>query len=205
MTEKSPQDNKHPEKPAQQPSTPESSAPKPTPPPAPAKPEEQVEKPPQPPELTLKVCAAISECKPYSAASDCPTVEVIPENLVKVLTALRDNQDFAFSMLMDHTAVDRIEDGKFELVYRLYSLTTLSMLLVSTKIPRDKPIIPTVSHLWDIAEWQEREVYDLFGVLYDNHPDLRRVFLEDDWVGFPLRKDYKDDFMLTLDIDSLRE
>ena len=57
-------------------------------------------------------------------------------------------------------------------------------------------IVVTICSIWRIAEWQEREVFDLFGILYNNHPDLRRIFLEDDWVGFPLRKNYKDNFML---------
>ncbi len=202
MTDEASPDNKQPE------STP---PPAPTPKPAPASPapapqaqEEQVEKEPELPKLVVDVCATIGELKPYASESDTPAVEVAPADLVKSLTTLRDNPDFAFSMLMDHTAIDRIDDGQFELVYRLYSISTLSMLLVSTKIPRDNPVIPTVCEVWDIAEWQEREVYDLFGVLYDNHPDLRRVFLEDDWKGFPLRKDYEDDFMLTLDVDKLR-
>jgi NADH:ubiquinone oxidoreductase subunit C len=64
------------------------------------------------------------------------------------------------------------------------------------KVPRQNPIAPSVHLLWPIAEWQEREVYDLFGVKYAGHPDLRRLFLEDDWKGFPLLKDYKDDFTL---------
>jgi NADH-quinone oxidoreductase subunit C len=71
--------------------------------------------------------------------------------------------------------------------------------MVSVFVGREKPVVPSVSSLWMIAEWQEREVYDLFGVLYDNHSDLRRLFLEDDWVGHPLRKDYQDDFMLDME------
>jgi NADH-quinone oxidoreductase subunit C len=193
VTEES-QENKQPESPSPKP-------PDATPPPTAS--EDTVEAP-QLPELVRNVCAAIPELKPYSAVSDTPAVEVTPENLVKSLTTLRDSPDFAFALLIDHTAIDRIDDGQFELVYRLYSITTLAMLLVSTKIPRDNPVIATVCEIWRIAEWQEREVYDLFGVLYDNHPDLRRVFLEDDWKGFPLRKDYEDDFMLTLDVDKLR-
>ena len=61
---------------------------------------------------------------------------------------------------------------------------------------RDAPVAPTVSRSWPAAEWQEREAYDLMGILYDEHPDLRRLFLEDDWQGFPLRKDYRDPDML---------
>jgi NADH:ubiquinone oxidoreductase subunit C len=58
------------------------------------------------------------------------------------------------------------------------------------------PVVPTVSDLWKAAEFYEREVFDLFGIHFENHPDLRRIFLSDDWVGFPLRKDYKDTFTL---------
>ncbi len=67
---------------------------------------------------------------------------------------------------------------------------------MTCRVPRGEPVAPTVSALWPIALWQEREAFDLMGVLYDDHPDLRRLFLEDDWVGYPLRKDYKDDYML---------
>ena len=92
--------------------------------------------------------------------------------------------------------MDWLAEEKFELVYQLFSLKYNRYLMVSVFIPRDKPEIPTVSSVFPIAEWQEREVYDLMGIIYTDHPDLRRLFLEDDWVGYPLRKDYEDDFML---------
>ena len=82
------------------------------------------------------------------------------------------------------------EQGHFECIYNLYSTTHGHRLLVSVSVPRDNPVVPSVASLWAIAEWQEREVFDLMGVLYDGHPDLRRLFLEDDWQGYPLRKDY---------------
>jgi len=222
------------------PTAPPKPTPKQTPTPKPSvSAEEKEEKAVEPeiPELVQAVCRTIPHTQPYSGSSDTPAIETRPEHLVEVLTALRDNPEFAFSMLMDHTAIDRlvdnsvdnkndadnsvadnsvensvdensvdknsvadssVADSEFELLYRLYSLKTLAMLVVFTTIPRETPVIPTVSSVWRIAEWQEREVYDLFGILYDNHPDLRRVFLEDAWEGFPLRKDYQDDFMLTL-------
>jgi NADH-quinone oxidoreductase subunit C len=133
----------------------------------------------------------------YQGNSDCTAVHVPPNDLVNFMTELKDNDDLKFDMLSTHTAVDRIVENAFELFYYLNSLTNQRHLLVSVTIPRDNPIIPTLSGIWKTAEWQEREVYDLFGICYDNHPDLRRVFLEDEWKGFPLRKDYKDDFMLT--------
>lgn len=116
--------------------------------------------------------------------------------LADFMKLLKTGPDMSFDMLCDHTAVDWQENNLIELSYLLYSTTHAHYCRVSVKVPRDRPVVHTLSGLWAIAEWQEREVYDLFGVLYENHQDLRRLFLEDDWQGFPLRKDYKDDFVL---------
>lgn len=127
---------------------------------------------------------------------DRPAVIVPTAALFKLMQRLRDDPPLAFDMLCTHTAVDYPAENRIELVYQLYSITHRHYLMVTTAIPRDRPEAPTVSSLWKIAEWQEREVYDLFGVLYDGHPDLRRLLLDDNWQGFPLRKDYQDEFML---------
>jgi NADH-quinone oxidoreductase subunit C len=127
---------------------------------------------------------------------DRPTVTVAPEGLIALLGALRDDERFFFDVLFDHTAVDWVKDNRFELIYQLYSLKHGHYLSVSCSVPRDNPVVPTAMKLWRIAEWQEREVYDLFGVLYDGHSDLRRLLLEDEWQGHPLRKDYSDPNML---------
>ena len=145
--------------------------------------------------LLAAVLAAESSAKPREK-TDRPAVEVPAEVLVKLMTKLRDDASFSFDMLCDHTAIDWLAQGKFELTYQLYSTKHQHYLMVSVSVPRENPVVPTVSKVWDIAEFQEREVYDMFGVLYDGHSDLRRLFLEDDWKGFPLRKDYKDEFML---------
>jgi NADH-quinone oxidoreductase subunit C len=125
-----------------------------------------------------------------------PAVTVPLPALRALMEKLRDDARLAFDLLMDHTAVDWIEQDEFELFYTLYSTVHGHMLLVTCRVPRAKPVAPTISDLWPIALWQEREVFDLMGVLYDDHPDLRRLFLEDDWVGYPLRKDYQDEYML---------
>jgi NADH:ubiquinone oxidoreductase subunit C len=130
--------------------------------------------------------------------ADRPAVHVPPEKLAALALALRDAPALAFDMLLDHTAIDWLAEGRFELVYNLYSTVHGHSLLVTTTVPRASPVAPTVSAVWPIAHWQEREVFDLMGVQYDNHPDLRRLFLEDEWQGYPLRKDYKDDYMLGL-------
>jgi len=130
--------------------------------------------------------------------ADRPAVQVPPEKLAALALALRDEPALAFDLLLDHTAIDWIAEERFELVYVLYSTVHGHYLMVTTSVPRGAPVVPTVSAVWPIAHWQEREVFDLMGIQYDDHPDLRRLFLEDEWQGHPLRKDYKDDHMLGL-------
>jgi NADH:ubiquinone oxidoreductase subunit C len=124
-----------------------------------------------------------------------PEVILPPEKLHLVAKNLKENPETMMDYLFCLTAVDR-KDG-FHVVYHLTS-STFNQPLVLRVILADKvtPAISTVSDLWHAAEYFEREVFDLFGIRFDNHPDLRRLFLEDDWVGYPLRKDYKDSFTL---------
>lgn len=101
-----------------------------------------------------------------------------------------------FDMLVAHTAVDWLKRDAFELIYELYSTSQKQWVVIGVNLPRANPVSFSVASIWPIAEWQEREIFDLFGIKFAQHPDLRRLFLEDDWVGFPLRKDYQDEFML---------
>jgi len=78
------------------------------------------------------------------------------------------------------------------MVYHLTSTIHRHIMVVKVKLDRDRPEIPTVSHIWRTAEFHEREAYDLFGVVFSEHPDLRRLFMTDEWKGWPLRKDYED-------------
>lgn len=128
--------------------------------------------------------------------SNMPAVSVPCAKLAEIMGRLRDDSVFAMDMLLSHTVIDWLAENQFELVYQLYSTVHGHHLMVTARVDREMPVAPTVSHLWPVALYQEREAYDLFGMQYDNHPDLRRVFLEDDWVGFPLRKDYQDEYML---------
>jgi NADH-quinone oxidoreductase subunit C len=75
-------------------------------------------------------------------------------------------------------------------VYHLFSYTHNQQIVLKVDLPRDNPKIPTVEGVWKVANWFEREVYDLFGVIFDGHSDLRRIMLPEDWTGYPLRKDY---------------
>ena len=136
-----------------------------------------------------------------------PAVEVPLDKLEEAARRLRTDAVFSFDMLLAHTAVDWPAENKqeagqgaaapcFELVYILFSTTHGHQLMLLSRVDRGAPVVPSVSGIWAVAEFLEREVYDLLGVQYDNHLDLRRVFLEDDWQGFPLRKDYVDEHML---------
>jgi NADH-quinone oxidoreductase subunit C len=128
--------------------------------------------------------------------ADRAAVDVPPTAIFSFMQKLHDDQRLTFDMLLDHTAIDHLAQNRFELVYNLYSTTHGHYVMVSCDIDRAIPIAPTISPIWPIAHWQEREIFDLLGICYDGHTDLRRVFLEDNWQGHPLRKDYKDADML---------
>ncbi len=100
-------------------------------------------------------------------------------------------KQLGFDRLGMLTAVDRIEH--FEMVYRLTSRSMSTGIFLKCSVPRDNPVTRSLFSLWPAALWQEREVFDLFGIDFEGHPDMRRILLPDDWVGHPLRKDYEDD------------
>ena len=116
--------------------------------------------------------------------------------LLDVLRFCRGEADLGFDVLMDLTAVDYSrypgrEDGpRFEVVYHLYSIAQNHRLRVKVRVDEDDASVPTAVDLWPIANWFEREVWDMFGVRFDGHPDLRRLLLYEEFVGHPLRKDY---------------
>jgi NADH-quinone oxidoreductase subunit C len=152
------------------------------------------------PAALLAAAQALAPDITVQPAANHPAIVVPVAVLHQVLARLRDEPALAFDFLLAHTAADfpgtAPEAGHFQLLYQLRSMRHGHYLLVLSQIPRDNPVAPTVMDLWAVAEWQEREVYDLFGILYDGHPDLRRLLLDDEWQGHPLRKDYRDDFML---------
>lgn len=110
--------------------------------------------------------------------------------LLEICRALRDEAPFQMDYCSFVTAVDRPEEGLFEVAYHLFSMDAHHELLLKTRVPRDDPRIASVTPIWPGANWHEREAYDLFGILFDGHPDLRRIMMTDDWQGYPLRKDY---------------
>ena len=130
------------------------------------------------------------------SADGMPTIYVAREHLVETMRALRDLPALRFALLADVTAVDYLpRQPRFEIIYLLASLgvagfgDTPKRLRVKVRVD-EGATVPTVSQVWPAANWAEREVYDMFGVRFENHPDLRRVLMPEDWEGFPARKDY---------------
>ncbi len=123
------------------------------------------------------------------------TAIVAAGQVVEVLRFLRDDGECDFDMLMDLCAVDHFgpelgEAPRFEVVYHLYSLGKNHRLRVKARVPESPCEIATVSDLWPSANWMEREVWDLYGIRFTGHPDLRRLLLYEEFDGHPLRKDY---------------
>jgi NADH-quinone oxidoreductase subunit C len=119
---------------------------------------------------------------------DQPTVYVPANRLVETCRALRD--PLGFDLLVDVIGVDFLPRApRYEVVYHLVSIKKNSRLRVKVRVP-DGGSIPTVQGVWPAANWHEREVWDMFGIFIEGHPDLRRILMPEDWDGHPLRKDY---------------
>ncbi len=124
------------------------------------------------------------------------TAVLAREAILPVLAFCRDESDLAFDLLADLTAVDYLtfpgrEDGpRFEVVYHLYSVPHNHRVRLKVRVEQDDAVVPTATGLWPIANWLEREVWDMFGIRFEGHPDLRRLLLYEEFQGHPLRKDY---------------
>lgn len=117
------------------------------------------------------------------------TVTVKKENIVEMCKFMK--SELAYNLLTDVTAVDYLgKSPRFLVVYNMYSIPNKDRIRVKAQVEEADCTIDTVSSVWSTADWLEREVFDLFGVHFNNHPDLRRILMTDDWVGYPLRKDY---------------
>ncbi|QCR24207.1 NADH-quinone oxidoreductase subunit C [Pontibacter sp. SGAir0037] len=126
-----------------------------------------------------------------------PYLVLQAERLPEVCLELHDNEQTYFDFLSCITGLDNgPAAGTMEVIYNLYSIPYDHHLMLKVTVPRHPadallPEVPTVSHIWRTADWHEREVYDLLGISFKNHPDMRRILCTADWEGHPLRKDYK--------------
>lgn len=138
-----------------------------------------------------------------------PWIEIAPTGVVDVCTYLRDEPSLAFDYCNSVTAVDYFEPDEkkaakvtwqphLEVVYHLFSMKHKHSLVLKVMLPRwqgpglnELPEVPSVARTWSTADWHERECYDLMGVRFVGHPNMRRILCPEDWVGHPLRKDYE--------------
>ena len=120
------------------------------------------------------------------------TITVQKNILIELFKFLRDDPELDFKFLMDLTAVDYLnrKDIRFEVVYHFYSLKHNGRLRIKIPVGEDDCTVDSVSSLWKTANWYEREVWDLYGIKFNGHPDMRRIFLYEEFKGHPLRKDY---------------
>jgi NADH-quinone oxidoreductase subunit C len=121
---------------------------------------------------------------------DTVIAQVEPAVLRGVARRLHDLPQIAFDSL---TLISTVDYGRhFDLVYHLYSFAANRYLELHVRLPRGKAVVDTISDVWPSANWYEREAWDMMGIRFLGHPDLRRILLKDDWIGHPLRKDYVD-------------
>ncbi len=119
-----------------------------------------------------------------------PAIRVSRGAIVGVCTYLKTDPALAFDCLSNQSGVDYPKRDEIEVVYHLISYRLRHACVLKVSVPRDNPSMPSVCGVWRTANWQEREIFDLLGVVFDGHPDLRRILLPEDWVGHPLRKDF---------------
>jgi NADH-quinone oxidoreductase subunit C len=116
---------------------------------------------------------------------------VVREELLALAGFLAGESDLSFTFLSDITGVDRFPiEPRFELNYHLLSITRREVLRLRVLLPGESPVIDSVVPVWPTADWHEREIFDLFGVHFEGHPNLRRLLMPENWEGHPLRKDY---------------
>ena len=119
------------------------------------------------------------------------TVVVPGEHLLRAAEYLANEPSLRFSFLSDITTVDRFPlEPRFEVNYHLLSLDRRERLRLKVRLSGSDPMVHSVIPVWPTANWHERENFDLFGIRFEGHPDLRRILMPDDWEGYPLRKDY---------------
>ncbi|MDP4206096.1 MAG: NADH-quinone oxidoreductase subunit C [Bacteroidota bacterium] len=147
-------------------------------------------------ELTLYLETNFPELE-KGDTGDFPMMWVNKDNLLAVATELNENPDTQFNFLFCETAVDWLTH--FEVIYHLSSTKYNHDVVLKVKMEdRDHAELPSVFSLWKAADLYESEIYDMFGIRFSNHPHLRRIFLTDEWHGYPLRKDYKDENTFSL-------
>ena len=133
--------------------------------------------------------------EPVSTSDGIPTILVARERLVETMQVLRDTPALNFRFLADIVGIDCLpREPRFEIVYLMADIgtggSTPKRLRVKVRVPGNDASVPTLTGLWKMADWAERELWDMFGIRVEGHADLRRILMPEDWEGFPQRRDY---------------
>ena len=118
-----------------------------------------------------------------------PFIKIQPEKIKEVSLFVRENEQLRFDFLMCLSGLDL--KGTLGVTYNLYSMVHRHKMTLKVEVPTEIPDVPSVESVWKTANWHEREAFDMYGIRFTGHPDLRRMLLPDDWEGYPLRKDYE--------------
>ncbi|HTY10873.1 MAG TPA: NADH-quinone oxidoreductase subunit C [Bacteroidota bacterium] len=118
-----------------------------------------------------------------------PAIRVSPDHILEIAKFLRDDEECLFDFLSCLSGVDL--KGKLSVVYQLFSMAKRHKITLKVEVAVDAPNVQSVESIWKTANWHEREAFDLYGINFTGHPDLRRILLPYDWEGHPLRKDYQ--------------
>jgi NADH-quinone oxidoreductase subunit C len=141
----------------------------------------------------LSIIATIDNTAALVANTTPQTILVSSNRLADVCRELHHNPQTYFDQLSCVTGIDNGPEAKtMEVIYHLYSIPNNFSLALKVVLSRDTLIVPTLSSIWKSANWLERETYDMYGILFEGHPDLRRILMPADWDGYPLRKDYSE-------------
>lgn len=119
-----------------------------------------------------------------------PTVVVTPDSVNEICTFLANDEALQFDSLMNLAGHDPGAESELEVVYHLYSTSLDHYFTLKVLTSREEPSVASIAELHRTADWHEREAYDMYGIRFEGHPDLKRILLEEDWEGYPLRKDY---------------
>jgi NADH-quinone oxidoreductase subunit C len=145
-------------------------------------------------EITEQIRQKLTEANSFSSVefseiNNFPSITVPKEKILEIARILKD--EFKFDQLRDIVGVDRFtKEERFECIYNLYSTVTLQRLIMRVRLDSKKPEVESMYPLWLSADWAEREAYDMTGIVFLNHPDLRRMYMMEEYEYYPLRKDY---------------
>jgi NADH-quinone oxidoreductase subunit C len=143
-------------------------------------------------EIMARVKSQCTHSDPVADEQATPkAIRVDARDLLAVMLEVQQHTSLYFDMLSCITGIDNGPAGDMEVAYNLYSIPYGHHLMIKVKLDRSNPQIESVNHLWRSANWLEREIFDMYGINFLNHPDLRRILMPADWEGHPLRKDYQ--------------